>query len=199
MNHLVAKVFVASRPVVDLQHCIKQSHGLIRMQDMNKPDIQSFVQAFIRQSGFPEFLGHESEEYILENAQGVFLWVRLVKEELFRYIINGCTKKEIFGYLKSLPKELEGMYNLIIESLSQGKEQDIRDGIKMLQLVFVSRRPLTVAELQHALSISIPDDAEFSPSPKFFEENKVIGIENRIVHCARNFLEIKGHGTFISN
>jgi len=66
-----------------------------------------------------------------------------------------------------------------------------KDAIKIFLFVLFGRRPLTVDELRH--SLSIPDDAEtrFIPSGDSFE--KRIPTEQRITSCGGNFLEIKRH------
>jgi len=85
------KVFVASRPVGALDHYLAQSRisDMIRMQDMNRTDIRNFVGGFLPEIGFPDHILQKAAEYIVENAQGVFLWVRLVKERLIKYAMKG--------------------------------------------------------------------------------------------------------------
>ncbi|KAF8251008.1 hypothetical protein K440DRAFT_473237, partial [Wilcoxina mikolae CBS 423.85] len=95
----------------------------------------------------------QAAEYIIGNALGVFLWVRLVKDELLDYALEGCTKDAIFHFLKSLPTELNELHKHILHKLERGKEQDVRHGIKMFRLVLFAHRPLTVPELHHALAI----------------------------------------------
>ncbi|KAF8253297.1 hypothetical protein K440DRAFT_679197, partial [Wilcoxina mikolae CBS 423.85] len=195
------KVFVASRPVAELNHFMAKSQvsGIIRMQDMNESDIRSFVDSFLPEIDFPDHILQEATEYIVEHAQGVFLWVRLVRDRLAVYSMKGSTKARIFDFLKGLPQELEGIYNLILWDLCQGDsdddgdkdEDDIADGVKMFRLVLFTRRPLTITELQHCLAIPDHPDAEFVPSIEAFERHNILGIQNRIAHCGGNLLECK--------
>jgi len=187
----IVKVFFASRPVAELERFIKPPE-VIWMQDMNKPDILNFVGDFLGpELGFSDDILRRATEYILENAHGVFLWVHLVKDELLRYSTRGCTKRDIFRFLKSLPTELEGLYQRMLKQLEGGSKEDIIDGIKMFRFVLFSRVPPTVAELQHALAVPDGPDDDFSEED--FQDGMTIGMEKRIVHCGRNFLEIKGH------
>ncbi|KAF8536014.1 hypothetical protein BDD12DRAFT_649770, partial [Trichophaea hybrida] len=95
-------------------------------------------------------------EYIHEHAQGVFLWVNLVLDELIRYAERGSSEIEIFTFLKSLPKDLEMMYLRIFEKLEMNETPATPNseiGKRMFELVLFARRPLMVPELQHALAI----------------------------------------------
>jgi len=193
----IIKVFIASRPVVELQPLIRKSHAFIRMQDVNKPDIQNFVHSLLEvelELELPENILHEAKRYIFENAHGVFLWVHLVGHQLVEYIEKGYSHREIFGFLKSLPTELEGLYQRIITNLEMNAEKGRAVvGKRMFQLVLFMHRPLTVSEFQHALAIAEFADTELTPSGKSFQEALIIGIEKRIIHCGCNLLEVKGH------
>jgi len=191
------KIFVTSRPVVELSSYFTGSHHVIRMQDENEPDIRHFVDSFIPGIGFSESALSQVRKYILENAQGVFLWVRLVKDNLYSYTEVGCTMSEIFNFLRSLPRELEGLYEPIVQGLERN-DKDVADTRKMLQFVLFARRPLTVSELQHALAIPNDPDAKLKHSIESFEDNQIVGIEKRIIHCGGNLIEIKGHGGITS-
>lgn len=197
---LIVKVFIASRPVVELEHHIKHSHNFIRLQEETEPDISNFTRATLQDPGL-DLSGDlllRATNHIIEHAQGVFLWVHLIGQELLIYAATGCSKKEILDLLISLPTELEDLYERILERLKQGKARDIRDGERMFQLVLFAYRPLTVPELRHALAIPGDLDTEFNPSDESFEEAIISGIEKRIMHCGGNILEIKNsEGIFV--
>jgi len=208
-NGCIVKVFVASRPVVEIDYHVTklQNCGVIRMQDMNTADIHNFIDSFLPGMDFPENILREATDYIMEHAQGVFLWVRLIRDKLIRYNMRGCTKMRIFTYLKSLPRELEGLYELILQDLCRNpdeddegddsdKEDDVADGFKMFQFVLFVRRPLTIWELQHSLAIPDDPDVEFDPSTETFEGHKILRIKERITSCGRNLLECKDSNYF---
>lgn len=195
----VVKIFVASRPIVQLDHRISEFHNFIRLQDETTHDISSFAHSFLKPLNFTGFLD-QATEYIVEHAQGVFLWVQLVKEEIQDFVEQGSTEEDILEFLRSLPTELEEFYKRILEKLGK-KESDLRDGIKMFRFVLFARRPLTVAELRHTLGIQDNPDTEFAPSDEDFqrripaqpvnvllshgvEERRRINLmEQRIIHC----------------
>jgi ankyrin repeat domain-containing protein 50 len=199
-KYCVFKIFVASRPVPELDHRISNiQHNSIKLQDETEPEIKKFACSFLGPDlGFTGGLLQKATTYILDHAQGVFLWVGLVRKELLPYAEGGYRKKEIFEQLKKLPTELEDFYEHILRKIEQGSPRDIRDGKRMFQLALFARRSLTVAEFQHALAIEDEPNAEFvSSDDGSFEDKLIQGIDKRIIQCGGNFLEIKGFdGTF---
>jgi len=197
-NSCTVKVFVASRPVMGFEDSANESGSLsyqtIRMQDMNKRDIQNFVTSFLPIFDLPADTLREATEYIVEHADGVFLWVRLVESVLRKYAMTGCTKEQIYAILRSLPSELEGLYNHILRDLCRGHDADILDGIKMFEFILFACRPLKVPELEHALAIPSNSDATVDSLIEYFKRNRMWGIKKRIIHCGRNLIEIKDHG-----
>ena len=188
-NPYSIKVFLASRPVAELKHRLQNHHLVITLQDENKHDISRFTDNFLKNqlnlSG--KILG-EAADYITVNAQGVFVWVSLVKTELVALVETGCTNAEILACLKRLPTELEDFYAFMFERLERGKVRDIQDGIKLFRFVLFARRPLIVMELRHALAML--DDR--NTSYEEFQNNIISALARRIEHCGGNFLEIKG-------
>ncbi|KAF8536357.1 hypothetical protein BDD12DRAFT_663390, partial [Trichophaea hybrida] len=185
------KIFLASRPVAGLSHRRAVIQKIIRLQDENVSDILNFARSFLGPDlEFPPDILLQATEYIVKHAQGVFIWVALVKETLLAYADKGYTKNQIFVYLKSLPTELEGFYRRILNQLENGEKLDIEVGTKMFRLVLLAYRPLTVTEFRDALAI--PDDLQvkFIPDESFGDE-LIQGINKRIIHCGGNLLEIK--------
>jgi hypothetical protein len=132
-NSCIIKVFIASRPLGILNTILDRietfQHTWIRLQDETRPAIERYSKSFlIGDLKFTDDLLQEATEYVLETAQGVFLWVYLVKAELQLLDENGCTKHDVLEALKSLPKELEGMYGSILDRLSKSEDKrDIND------------------------------------------------------------------------
>jgi hypothetical protein len=117
----VFKIFVASRPVPELDHRISNiHHSSIKLQDQTEPAIKKFACSFLGPDlGFTGNLLHKATTYIVDHAQGVFLWVVLVWKELLPFAEGGYRKKEIFEQLKKLPTELEDFYEHILKKLEQ--------------------------------------------------------------------------------
>ncbi|KAF3065389.1 Ankyrin repeat domain-containing protein 50 [Trichoderma lentiforme] len=186
------KIFLASRPigVLEKKHVSEFSDSKflsIELQDHTKSDIAKFADSFLKKLDFRNFL-EEATDYIVKNAQGVFLWVQLVQKELQIYDDAGRCEKDVFDFLMSLPTELENFYKRMLDKMGRNKT-DIRDGIRMFQLVLFACRPLTTDELLHALGIPGELDAEFTIPHNSFRSN--IPSKRRITHCGGNFLEIR--------
>ncbi|KAF8247690.1 hypothetical protein K440DRAFT_643546 [Wilcoxina mikolae CBS 423.85] len=97
-NHCIIKVFIASRPVLELERLLRKSQAFITMQEVNKLDIQNYVHSFLGPTGeleLPQDVLQPVKQYILEHAQGVFLWVYLIKCQLFKYVEKGYSKREM--------------------------------------------------------------------------------------------------------
>ena len=192
----VVKVFVASRPVAGLScYSLEENHKTIRLQDVNYPDILKFATSFLDESRFDI---PPSNTYwalkVAEKAQGAFIWVRLVREELLRCAREGYSENEVIEFLESLPTELEEMYKNILTRLERGTERNIVIGQKMLQFVLLTYRPLGVGELTQALAMRDNLDSGFPCSDEQFQGRLIRGMSKRIISCAGNFLEIKTQG-----
>jgi hypothetical protein len=196
----IVKVFLASRPIPQLKNHGKESHHVIRLQDENVKDIFDYTSSFLgpdSELDLPHHILRQATNYIIDNAQGVFIWVYLVKQKLLKYVESGCTKRQIFDFLRSLPTGLEEFYTEILRELEKREEHDIHDGLRMFLFVLFTNRPLRLSELRHALAISGDPNAEFSTSDESFQDELIHGIEKRIYHCGGNLLEIEGlQGTF---
>ncbi|KAJ5637475.1 hypothetical protein N7490_007354 [Penicillium lividum] len=131
------------------------------------PENSSEIQAFILEEledclesqrlvvGDPTLI-LEIRDALFHGSQGMFLWVALQIETL-------CTMKtdyELRQALQVLPKDLAGTFSRILQRLER-KEPSQQGSI--LKLVIAARRPLTVYEMQEALSI-IPGETEWDQS-----------------------------------
>jgi hypothetical protein len=118
--------------------------------------------------------------------------VYLVQKELLNYHATSYRNKDIHLFLRSLPTELDGFYERMLRELENNDERDVKDGVRMFQLVLFAYRPLRIAEIQQALAISDDVDAEYSPSDKSFEDELIGDTVKRIICCGGNFLDIRG-------
>lgn len=194
-TNYVVRVFVASRPLPVLERSIRECQGLIRLQDETKADIANFARSYLERLEFDGYL-EEAMAYIVENAQGMFLWVQLVVTELLNFDEQGRAEGDIFEFLKSLPRELEEFYERMLDKMGR-KDADLRHGINMFYFVLFACRPLTVNELLHSIAIQDTLRVDFTPSDDAFW--KSVPRERRITYCGGNFIEIKqSHGTTCS-
>ncbi|KAA8893846.1 hypothetical protein FN846DRAFT_1002878 [Sphaerosporella brunnea] len=163
----VIKVFLASRPINE-QDPTSEGHR-IPLQAENRNDIENYT-------------------------HGIFLWARLVEDELVHLVTKGTRQDKVREFLKSLPKGLESYYEYMLERLNSGSDDDdnVRDGTRILQLCLLSHRAIELFELDHALAIS--GEAQDTPSDlPFWEDERPTDIEKRLTYCAvetRNILPL---------
>jgi hypothetical protein len=196
----IIKIFLASRPVSELRFYVHpKRHGIVKLQDENTSDISNFTVDYLKHD--LTLSNQDLEEikaYIVKHAEGVFVWVYLIKQELLAYSRTGFRSNDIFNYLKSLPKEIKELYRHILARLEKGDQRDIKDGAEMLLFALFARRPLKLVELCHLLAISEYSGPSEIPSDGEFRNTTIGDIESRVVHCGGGFLEVKGHdGTLL--
>jgi len=92
--------------------------------------------------------------------------------------------------LERVPSELEGIYKNILARLEGRRPRNIAIGYKMLRFVLHTYRPLGVNELRQAVAMRDDLESHFSCS----DEGLIVGMSERIISCAGNFLEIKARG-----
>lgn len=190
MKHSVVKIIMASRPVAQVEARRSQFHNFIKLEDETRLDIYNYAQSQLRGLNSTDLLA-QATAYMLQNAQGVFLWVKLISEQLIEAHEEGCSEEEVFELLQQLPTELEDFYGLMLEKMKHNKSS-ILHAAKLFRLVLFARRPLTVDEILHALSIPdcVNSDLRFIPSDASLEK-RLPSSERVILSSGGNFLEFK--------
>ena len=191
-TNCVVKVFLASRPINELQQDPTVTCNCIRLQERNKEDIYKYTDAFLGDQVFCHAQGFkkQAQEYIVQHADGVFLWVSLIRKALVRYASNGRSIAQLMTYLKGLPMEIASYYVLMLEALESGDPDDIRDGRRVLQFCLFSHRAVKLIELDHALAIP-GHSLDTGLDTASWEARRPIDIRKRVTHCAGNFVEIR--------
>jgi hypothetical protein len=72
-------------------------------------------------------LVHRLVNAVTQKAQGVFIWVRIVVENLCQIIIDGAgisLQHELDDYLRSLPEELEDLYRYTLKRIDTNYARD---------------------------------------------------------------------------
>ena len=196
-NQCAVKVFLASRPINEIHRIIiPDVHQRIRLQEKNIRDIEEYTYHLLKKPIFSHYENDNTREriknYIVKNADGVFLWVRLVGDELVNYCIKDLPVQNFFADLKPLPQELEGYYENILQGLNGGDESDARDGIRILQFCLFSHRQIELLELCDALAIpgEMPP-RPLDPAPLSWGSNTPENIGSRLTACTGGFVEAK--------
>lgn len=114
------KVCIASRPLVVFE---KQFKALpqMRLQDITARDIERYVNSSLYQGKRLSWLklnrptlAQELVEEIVEHADGVFLWVKLVVQSLLEGFGNDDDLPELQARMRLLPTELTDLYSYML-------------------------------------------------------------------------------------
>ncbi|KAJ5173905.1 uncharacterized protein N7500_001836 [Penicillium coprophilum] len=155
---LPLRILVTSRDTADLDRGFSFiTPKLIQSLQISTKDTESDLRLLVeRETGLlgvmqPDDSGKLTGK-ILEKSKGSFLWTILVIEELLR-----ChSRKEIHQILESVPRGMESLYKRILDSMSQARHgKELAKTILMWAACGI--RPLTISELDGALSLDIHD------------------------------------------
>ena len=134
------------------------------IHDYTRSDIQLYAYRRIA-SAFP-YLNQEPDtlselqELILEmtdKANGVFIWVRLVVDELVDRFSDGCSIAELRKVLSHIPAELEDLYRRII---ARQKKDYTHEAHIMIQILLRMRRPLDISAMNGITDVAVLNKIE---------------------------------------
>jgi hypothetical protein len=93
-----------------------------------------------------------ASEFLSEKSRGNFLWVKLVLDALKRK----ASGKDFQQVIDTLPKDLEGVYEQVLQRLeSRGS---LKLALTIFRCVLYSRRPLTIVEMEVAVGLMTEDN-----------------------------------------
>jgi hypothetical protein len=117
------KICLSSRPWVEFKDNF-QGCASLRLQDLTANDISTYVNdklngsaAFTQLAARDEYLASKLTKEIMERAEGVFLWVKIVVRLLLKGINNKDTAPQLWTRLKSFPTELNGLYETMLSQI----------------------------------------------------------------------------------
>ncbi|RFU29445.1 hypothetical protein B7463_g6896, partial [Scytalidium lignicola] len=100
----------------------------------------------------------ELRNKILSNAEGVFLWVRLILEELLTEFTDGASLEQIFDELTKLPTDLTKYYKYLVEKrIRQKYASETRI---MFELVKCANRPMILSDFLLAFRFATQDNLD---------------------------------------
>ena len=114
-------------------------------------DIQKFIANSVGRlnvDGFDQEMRREVEGILLDRAEGTFLWVSLVMDEIIGKT-KTCT--EILDAIKAVPPGLNSKYSRMLQQIRKEHQSDV---FKILRWVIVAVRPLTLQELSTVMDAS---------------------------------------------
>lgn len=146
------RLLVVSRPISGMGET-----PTIKLEQITS-DIERFVSHSVEQfkkvEGFDDLIRDEVERILLAGAEGTFLWVSLVMNELKEK--KTCT--EILDVIKSVPKGLNAKYSHMLRQIDEYHRPNVS---QMLRWVTPAFRPMKLQEL--SAIIAKPSDSMISP------------------------------------
>jgi hypothetical protein len=115
------KILTSSRPLVEFEKAFSDCPTL-KLQDLTYRDIKIYIDTRLRKDkNFLSFYRKEPKgtlalvTEIVDSAEGVFLWVRLVVDSLLEGITYRDRLRDLKSRLRALPKDLEGMFQHMLD------------------------------------------------------------------------------------
>ena len=129
-------------------------------------------------------------ERIVQKAQGVFLWVRLVVGEIIEGICEGDTMEELTSLLSTIPTELRELYKRALCRSSRGSLEVLtRDRIEayvMFQIASCALRPFSLYDFLAATHFLAAGRDTYPDLQRLSEEQ----MERRLNSRSAGFLEV---------
>ncbi|KAH7252726.1 hypothetical protein BKA59DRAFT_436883 [Fusarium tricinctum] len=180
------KWIVTSRNWPEIEQVLDRSTQKVRLHlELNQDSVCKAVEAFIgykveqlaKEKQYDAELKRDVKSFLAENADGTFLWVALVFQELAdsKVLRKSHTRRK----LKSFPKGLDLLYERMMENIFSLDDAEIYREI--LALASVVYRPVTLAELKTLLGPQYEDEYDELP---------------QIIGCCGSFLTLRGDAIY---
>ncbi|PTB66461.1 WD40 repeat-like protein [Trichoderma citrinoviride] len=124
--------------------------------ELNEQSVSEAVRFFVSHKaaqlrnakGLDEEMEQKVRTYLTDNARGTFLWVALVCKELLKL---GVRKRHLLKKMAEFPSDLGPLYERMMQQIRESEDSDLCE--KILRLVAVVYRPVTLAELASLLDM----------------------------------------------
>ena len=156
------KFCLASRPEPAFRNAFGSSPGLL-VHEHTRDDVQWYARRQIDSSILYRDIDQDMSELhqlpseITQRANGVFIWVRIVIEELIERFIDGSTISQLREILSAMPEELKDLYQ---RAVSKVKPEYALESYVMAQVVLCAKNPQTLKSLLVATDIALQRKVE---------------------------------------
>ncbi|KAK1638793.1 hypothetical protein BDP81DRAFT_370408 [Colletotrichum phormii] len=132
------KFCVSSREYSTFLHHFQQEQR-IRLHDLTKRDMEKYVKDVtrgVRNYGTPEInldsIVKPLVDSIVDRAQGIFLWVKLVVNDLCNQMENGSRPEDLHLEVDKLPEGINHLFHHFMTSISHGASQKAYQTLDMI-------------------------------------------------------------------
>lgn len=147
-----AKWIVSSRNWVDIEEQLNKAKQKVKLHlELNEEAVSQAVNAYIKykvsqladSKNYTAELRDDVERHLTDTANGTFLWVALVCQELANPKVR---RRHTLHKLKSFPPGLQPLYSRMVEQILSSEDADLCKEI--MAVVLLAYRPITLDELQ---------------------------------------------------
>ncbi|CAG8229848.1 unnamed protein product [Penicillium salamii] len=136
-------------PIVESDQTVE-----IHIEQHNHKDIATYITNTLAKADIKENLSEEIKEVLIkqliQQANGVFQWARLIVPIFQRKISEAESFDEICRWLHGVPADLEDMYMCILNDVIEA--HNLEQSFLLFQWVCLAERPLTLVEMRYALA-----------------------------------------------
>ncbi|RSL40077.1 hypothetical protein CEP54_016197 [Fusarium duplospermum] len=166
------KWMVSSRNWQDIEEKFGRTKQKVRLQlELNQDSISKAVDTYIgykvdqlaREKRYDKETSQAVENHLVSNADGTFLWVALVCQELADPKV--VRKRHTLSKLKLFPSGLDPLYNRMMEQISGSSDAECCKEI--LAIASVVYRPITLEELK--VFIESLEEGDYDDLPQIID------------------------------
>jgi hypothetical protein len=149
------KMTVSSRPW-NIYEDVFASTQQLRLEDLTMLDIREFVDHSLYNSSSTFYRNLEEEDLkssktlvadkIVERAEGVFLWVRLVVNAMLQISRDGAKLEELVDELQNIPDDLNDFFLRMMKAINP---QYQREASMIMQIALVDFDPMMMPKTFH--------------------------------------------------
>ncbi|RYP37671.1 hypothetical protein DL768_010844 [Monosporascus sp. mg162] len=177
-------------PTVFLKDCPE-----IKMERFTRCDIEHYISRQLDIAGFGgSDVGQEIRREIADKANGIFLWVVLVIDEIVKERDNGRNERYLLEQIRHLPAQLDSLFAELLD-LHKMSKPELRITLRLFQWAILSTSVLRLREWHHILAF-IRDEppkslAEWKKSIYYTQTDEQL--EKQIRAISRGLVEVKVH------
>ncbi|KAI1130301.1 hypothetical protein F5Y10DRAFT_263195 [Nemania abortiva] len=177
-------------PTVSLSDCPE-----IKIERFTKCDIEHYISEQFNIVGFGESdTMLEIRREIADKANGVFLWVVLVINEIAKQRDNGRNERYLLKQIRHLPAQLDSLFAELLD-LRKMSKPELRLALRLFQWAILSTSTLRLREWHHILAfIRAKPPKSLAKWKKSMDYTQIDEqLEKQIRAISRGLVEVKVH------
>jgi tetratricopeptide (TPR) repeat protein len=151
------RILVTSRPTANINAKLNDAVRVLLTSKDNNDNIETFVRKRLNSNLAERFTVTKIDpvQYFRGRHRGMFLWVK----EMLEYLATMVSDIDLKTILQNPPREINELYQKILARLYVDLEPELPWVKKIISWILVSKRDLTVAEIEGAVIFSRETDS----------------------------------------